>query len=72
VVARYFRTSFEVLRPFFKGSVEYLVRTFEVFSDAMNNCLWGQVQVLRSVSVQVRVGSGSGGYYNAFPGREVG
>jgi hypothetical protein len=29
------------------------------------------VFLLRSVSVQVRVGSGSGGYYNTFLGREV-
>jgi hypothetical protein len=30
------------------------------------------VFLLKFVSVQVRVGSGSGGYYNAFLGREVG
>jgi hypothetical protein len=30
------------------------------------------VFLLRSVSVQVRVGSELGGYYNAFLGREVG
>jgi hypothetical protein len=30
------------------------------------------VFLLRFVSVQVRVGSGSEEYYNVFPGREVG
>jgi hypothetical protein len=39
VVARYFYISFKVLRLFFKDSIEYLIRTFEVFFNAINNYL---------------------------------
>jgi hypothetical protein len=44
---------------YYMGSVSVNDRTIIVF-------------LLRSVSVQVRVRSGAGGYYNTFLGREVG
>jgi hypothetical protein len=44
----------------------YYMGSVSVNSRAM------MVFLLRSVSVQVRIRSGSGGYYNAFLGREVG
>jgi hypothetical protein len=47
-----------VLIVYYIGSVSVNSRAIIVF-------------LLRSVSVQVRVRSGSGGYYNAFLGREV-